>query len=71
MEVIIDFDKIKDKSKREWLLNTLKLMKIDFQATEKPQTLEEYNNDLETGDAEIDNGDFITAQDLKAQARKW
>lgn len=71
MELIIDFDKIKDKSKREWLLHTLKLMKIDFQATEKPQTIEEYNRDLETGDAEINNGDFITAEDLKAQVRKW
>lgn len=71
MELIIDFDKIKDKSKKEWLLHTLKLMKIDFQATEKPQTIEEYNNDLEAGDTEINNGDFITAEDLKAQARKW
>jgi hypothetical protein len=71
MELIIDFDKIKDKSKREWLLHTLKLMKIDFQATEKPQTIEEYNRDLETGDAEINNGNFITAEDLKAQVRKW
>lgn len=71
MELIIDFDKIKDKSKKEWLLHTLKLMKIDFQATEKPQTIEEYNNDLEAGDAEISNGSFITAEELKAQARKW
>lgn len=71
MELIIDFDKIKDKSKKEWLLNTLKLMKIDFQATEKPQTIDEYNNDLEVGDAEISNGNFITAEDLKIQARKW
>ncbi|MFC0518631.1 hypothetical protein ACFFGT_30735 [Mucilaginibacter angelicae] len=71
MELIIDFDKIKDQSKKEWLLHTLKLMKIDFQATEKPQTIEEYNQDLETGDAEIDRGNFITAEDLKIQARKW
>jgi hypothetical protein len=71
MELVIDFDKIKDPSKKEWLLHTLKLMKIDFQATEKPQTIDEYNDDLETGDAEIDRGNFITAEDLKIRARKW
>jgi hypothetical protein len=71
MEVIIDFDKITDPSKKEWLLRTLKLMGIDFQATEKPQTLTQYNNDLLKGDAEIEQGNFITAEDLKIEARKW
>jgi len=34
MELIIDFDSIKDPSKKEWLrLHTLKLMGISFQAT--------------------------------------
>jgi hypothetical protein len=71
MELIIDFDKIKDPGKKEWLLKSLKLMGIDFQATEKPQTLAQYNKDLEGGDAEIERGDFITAEDLKIEARKW
>ena len=71
MELIIDFDKIKDPGKKEWLLHTLKLMGIGFQATEKPQTPSQYNEDLEAGDAEIEQGNFITAQDLKIEARKW
>ncbi len=71
MELIIDFDKIKDPSKREWLINSLKLMQIGFQTMEKPQTLTQYNKDLEKGDAEIEGGEFITATDLKAEVGKW
>jgi hypothetical protein len=71
MELIIDFDKIKDPSKREWLINSLKLMQIGFQTTEKPQTIEQYNKDLEKGDCEIEDGKFITATDLKAEVNKW
>ena len=71
MELIIDFDKIKDPSKREWLINSLKLMHIGFHTVEKPQTIEEYNEDLEKGNAEIEAGNYITATDLKAEAAKW
>jgi len=71
MELVIDFDKIKDPSKREWLISSLKLMQISFQTTEKPQTLFQYNEDLEKGDTEIEHGDFTTAADLKAEASKW
>jgi hypothetical protein len=71
MELIIDFDNINDHGKKEWLLHTLKLMGIAFQATEKPQTLAQYNEDLAAGDTEIERGDLITAEDLKIQARKW
>lgn len=71
MELIIDFDNIKDSSKREWLIRTLKLMGIGFHTKEKPQTLEEYNADLEAGDAEIEQGNSITAEDLKKEAQKW
>jgi len=71
MELIIDVDKIKDPSKREWLLNSLKLMQIGFQTIEKPQTITQYNKDLEKGNVEIDNGEFTQASDLKAEANKW
>jgi hypothetical protein len=71
MELIIDFDNITDPGKKEWLLHTLKLMGIGYQALEKPQTLEAYNEDLLAGDAEIERGDFKTAEDLKMEARKW
>lgn len=71
MELVIDFDKIKDPSKREWLINSLKLMHISFQTTEKPQTISQYNKDLEKGDAQIERGEFTTATDLKKEADKW
>lgn len=70
MEIIIDFDKIHDAAKKEWLIRTLKLMGIKFHTSE-PQTLEEYNKDLEEGDSEIEKGDFIHASDLKKEARTW
>lgn len=71
MELIIDFDKIKDPSKREWLINSLKLMQIGFHTTEKPQTAAQYNNDLEKGDNEIKEGKLTNATDLKTEANKW
>lgn len=71
MDLVIDFDKIKDASKREWLINSLKLMQISFQTIEKPQTLTQYNKDLEKGDKEIEAGEFTAATDLKAAANKW
>lgn len=46
-------------------------MSIDFQATEGPQTSEQYNEDLEDGNAEIELGDFITVEDLKIEGLKW
>ena len=71
MELIIEIDKIEDASKKAWLLSTLKLMDIQFQITEKPQTLEEYNIDLEKGNDEIERGAFVSAKDMKAEADKW
>jgi len=53
MDIIIDFDGIQDSSKQDWLLRTLKLMGIGYHITERAQTLDEYNIDLEEGDAEI------------------
>jgi len=71
MELIIDFDNINDNSKKEWLIRTLKLMGISFKTSEKLQTLDEYNQDLEEGNSEIEKGDYITAADLKREANKW
>jgi hypothetical protein len=39
--------------------------------SEKPQTIAQYNDDLEKGDMEIENGEFTTAADLKKEADKW
>jgi len=71
MELVIDFDKIEDSSKREWLISSLKLMNIDFQTVEKRPSLDQYNQDLFDGEAEIARGEYITATDLKAEANKW
>jgi hypothetical protein len=71
MELIIDFDGINDSSKQDWLLRTLKLMGIGFQTTEKPQTLDEYNKDLEDGEAEIEKGNFMTNEQLKKEIKSW
>lgn len=68
MEIIIDFDSISDSSKKEWLLRTLQLMNISFHTAEKSQSAEEYNQDLESGNNDIDRGEFITAVDLKKEA---
>ncbi|OOQ62292.1 hypothetical protein BC343_01935 [Mucilaginibacter pedocola] len=71
MELVIDLDKIKDASKREWLINSLKLMRIGFDTQEKRQTLDEYNEDLERGYAQVQRGEFTTVEDLKIEAAKW
>jgi hypothetical protein len=71
MDLIIDFDGITDSSKQDWLLRTLKLMGIGFHTAEKPQTLDEYNNDLESGNAEIEKGNFTTNDQLKKEIKSW
>lgn len=71
MELIIELDNIKDPNKKAWLLNTLKLMDIGFHESERRQTLEEYNEELEERDAEIDHGEYTTAEELKIKMRKW
>jgi hypothetical protein len=71
MELIIDFDGINDSSKQDWLLRTLKLMGIGYHTAEKPQTLDEYNDDLEAGNAEIEKGNFVTNDQLKKEIKLW
>jgi succinate dehydrogenase flavin-adding protein (antitoxin of CptAB toxin-antitoxin module) len=36
-----------------------------------PQTLEEYNRELEEADAAIDAGHFITQEDLEKEMKAW
>ena len=71
MDLIIDFDGISDSSKQAWLLHTLELMGIGYHTAEKPQTLDEYNKDLEAGNAEIEKGNFITNDQLKKEIKSW
>jgi len=71
MELIIEFDDIEDTSKKKYLLETLKFLGIQFRTIEKRQTLEQYNRELEESDAEIDNGNYITIEDLLKETEKW
>jgi hypothetical protein len=71
VELIIDFDGINDSSKQDWLLRTMKLTGIGYHTAEKPQTLDEYNNDLEAGNAEIEKGNFMTNDQLKEEMKSW
>lgn len=71
MDLIIDFDNINDFLKRDWLLRTLRLMGIDYHIAERPQTPDEYDNDLETGNKEIEKGNFITNDQLKKEIKSW
>ncbi len=71
MQLIIDFDTITDVSKKEWLISTLKLMNIGFNTTEKRQTAQEYNLEIEEAEKEIERGEYTTAADLKKEARLW
>lgn len=71
MQLIIDFDAINDSSKKEWLISTLKFMDIDFQTNENRQTVDDYNREIEEAEREIESGEYITATDLKNEARSW
>ena len=71
MELIIEFDNIKDTSKKKFLLETLKFLDIQFKTSEKRQTLEQYNKELEENDAEIKNGKYITMEDLLKEIEQW
>jgi len=71
MELIIEFDNIKDTSKKKFLLETLKFLGIQFKTSEKRQTLEQYNKELEENDAEIKNGKYITMEDLLKEIEQW
>ncbi|MDE3184857.1 MAG: hypothetical protein KGM16_15710 [Bacteroidota bacterium] len=71
MELIIEFDDIKDTSKKKFLLETLKFLGIQFKTSEKRQTLEQYNKELEENDAEIENGKYISMDDLLKEIEQW
>lgn len=71
MELTIQLDDIKDTSKKKFLLETLKFLDVQFTTSEKRQTLEEYNKELEDGDAEIDKGNYITMEDLLKEIEQW
>ncbi len=46
-------------------------MNIKYDTTERRQSLEEYNRDIEEAEEDIERGDFVTAENLKKEARSW
>lgn len=71
MHLIIDIDAITDASKKEWLLNTLRVMDIRYNTTVKRQTLEEYNLEIAEAEHELKRGESFNADDLKREALSW
>ncbi len=71
MQLIIDIDSIKEQTKKEWLLNTLKMMNIGSKTADHCQTLDEYNLEISEAETEIERGEFITAEDLKKESTSW
>lgn len=72
MQIIaIDLQNISAGTK-EWLLNTLNFVGVPYVVQEvEPQTLEEFNKDLEEGEAEFERGEFISHEELIKKAQKW
>lgn len=46
-------------------------MGISYEIKEFSQSREVYNRDLQAGNAEIEEGNYITAEEVKKQAGKW
>lgn len=67
MKLIIDLNKINDHEKEMWLLKSLKLMEINFQLNEEPQSIMAYNADLKAGNDDIEQGRFINTESLKRE----
>lgn len=60
----------KNQSKKNQILEALEDMGIEYQTSER-QYLEEYNNEISEAEIEITKGEFITAENLKQEARSW
>lgn len=69
-QLIINLDDQNNLSKETEILAMLKKMDIDYYTTER-QTVEEYNKELEDAEAEIEKGNFTSADDLKKEAGSW
>ncbi|KIA94280.1 hypothetical protein OC25_10145 [Pedobacter kyungheensis] len=61
---------INDKKTEKAVKAVLDALGLNY-SIDKPQTLEQYNADLDEGNAEIEKGNFISADQLKTEAGKW
>jgi hypothetical protein len=69
-QLIIDLDNEADLTKENKVLQLLENLGIHYHTTER-QSLAEYNQEIADSEAEIDRGEYITAEDLKKEARTW
>lgn len=69
-QLIINLNSEHNQSKKDQVLKMLENMGIGYQTSER-QSLEEYNHDIEKAEKEIENGEFITAENLKKESRSW
>ena len=69
-QLIIDLSTEKNQSKKNQILEALEDMGIEYQTSER-QSLGEYNNEISEAEDEIVKGEFITAENLKKEARSW
>jgi hypothetical protein len=69
-QVIINLGTEKNQSKKDQIMKMLEDMGIEYQTSER-QSLEEYNDEINKAEEEIAKGEFITAENLKKEARSW
>ena len=68
--LIIDLETENNHAKKDDVLKFLEEMGVEYHTSER-QSLEEYNREIDEAEAEIERGEFITAEDLKKEARSW
>jgi hypothetical protein len=68
--LIIDLETENNQAKKDDVLKFLEEMGVEYQTSER-QSLEEYNQEIDEAEAEIERGEFVTAEDLKKEAISW
>jgi hypothetical protein len=71
MEIIVS---LHDKQEEKVLLAFLESLAYKYRQYDdygKPQTIEEYNQEIEDAEAEIKAGKFITQDELEKEMQTW
>ena len=68
--LIIDLETENNQAKKDDVLKFPEEMGVEYHTSER-QYLEEYNQEIGEAEAEIERGEFITAEDLKKEVRSW
>jgi len=69
-QLIIDLETENNQAKKDEVLRMLEKMGVEYKTSER-QSIEEYNLEIEEAEAEIERGEFTSADDLKKEARLW